>query len=32
LVSITRSVADQVRQRGASANLDFPKFPTVGGP
>ena len=28
LISVTRSVADQVRQRGASAELDFPKFPT----
>ena len=32
LISMARSVADQVRQRGASANLDFPKFPTVCGP
>ena len=28
LVSLARHVADQVGQRGASANLDFPKFPT----
>ena len=28
LISVARSVADQVRQRGASAKLDFPKFPT----
>jgi hypothetical protein len=28
LVSVARCVADQVRQRGASASLDFPKFPT----
>jgi predicted metal-dependent hydrolase len=28
LISVTRKVADQVRQRGASATLDFPKFPT----
>ncbi len=30
LVSVARSVADQVRQRGASASLDFPRLPTVG--
>jgi len=29
LISAARSIADQVRQRGASASLDFPKFPTV---
>ncbi len=29
LVSVARSVADQVQQQGASANLDFPKFPTA---
>jgi hypothetical protein len=29
LVSVARSVADQVRQRGASDSLDFPKFPAV---
>ncbi len=29
LLSVARSVADQVRQRGASASLDFPKFPAV---
>ena len=27
LVSVARTVADQVRQHGASASLDFPKFP-----
>jgi predicted metal-dependent hydrolase len=31
LASVARSIADQVRQRGASASLDFPKFPTVRG-
>jgi predicted metal-dependent hydrolase len=29
LLRVARSLADQVRQRGASASLDFPKFPTV---
>jgi predicted metal-dependent hydrolase len=29
LVAVARSVAEQVRQRGASASLDFPRFPTV---
>jgi hypothetical protein len=24
---VARTVRDQVRQRGASASLDFPKFP-----
>ena len=32
LVSIARSVADQVREHGASANLDFPKFPKAFDP
>jgi len=27
LISVARTVRDQVRQRGASASLDFPKFP-----
>jgi len=28
LVSVARQVADQVRRRGASADLGFPEFPT----
>lgn len=29
LIILAREVAEQIRQRGASADLDFPKFPTV---
>ncbi len=29
LVSVAQNVAAQVRQRGASASLDFPRFPVV---
>ena len=30
LAALARGVADQVRRHGASARLDFPKFPTAG--
>jgi len=30
LISLAQSVAEQVRRRGASADLDFPGFPSAG--